>query len=276
MSAAAPTIAAQPAPAPATRAGLRVVGLGRTFASRKKSVVAIDDLSFDVAEGAFVAVVGPSGCGKSTLLSILAGLDRPTAGGVWLDGAPLEGPSAERGVVFQRDCLFPWLTVAQNVRYVMRLSVGRGSPHHVEQMHERAAGLIEAVGLNHAADAYPHELSGGMRQRAAIARALLFQPKVLLMDEPFGALDAQTREQMQELLLTLCRRHRTTTVFVTHDVEEAVYLADRVVVLAANPGRVDTEIDVDLPRPRRFAMKLEPRFNELRAAVLRRLHGGAL
>jgi NitT/TauT family transport system ATP-binding protein len=249
---------------------LEVSRVTKRFAAKGGVVTALDDVSFDVAEGEIVCLLGTSGGGKSTLLSLIAGLDEASEGEITLDGEPITGPGTDRGMVFQRDCLFPWLTVTGNVRFGMRLKANAAVLDGTAV--GRSEYLIEAVGLGKFKDAYPKQLSGGMRQRAAIARALLNQPRVLLMDEPFGALDALTREAMQELLLGLCAKHGTTVVFVTHDVEEAVYLGDRVVVMKAHPGEVTADVAIDLPRPRNAEMKLSEGFSRYRREILRMLH----
>ena len=249
---------------------LEVRRVTKRFAAKGGVVTALDDVSFDVAEGEIVCLLGTSGGGKSTLLSLIAGLDEASEGEITLDGEPITGPGTDRGMVFQRDCLFPWLTVTGNVRFGIRLKANAAVLDGTAV--GRSEYLIEAVGLGKFKDAYPKQLSGGMRQRAAIARALLNQPRVLLMDEPFGALDAQTREGMQELLLGLCAKHGTTVVFVTHDVEEAVYLGDRVVVMKAHPGEVTADVAIDLPRPRNAEMKLSEGFSRYRREILRLLH----
>ncbi|HEV7300681.1 MAG TPA: ABC transporter ATP-binding protein [Tepidisphaeraceae bacterium] len=253
---------------------LFVWGVTKTFNGRSGPVNALKEVSFSVARGEFVALVGPSGCGKSTLLSIVAGLESATSGRIALAGNVITEPGPDRGMVFQRDNLFPWLTVRENVRFSRRLkSIRRALQGDRRRTFEaRCEQLIDIVGLKQFAGAYPHELSGGMRQRAALARALANQPEVLLMDEPFGALDAQTREEMQEMLARLSERQGTTTLFVTHDVEEAVLLADRILVLAAHPGRIAKEVRVDLPRPRTLEMRLEPAFAKVRAEVLGSLY----
>jgi len=268
----APPAAAQPAgdvdPA------LIVWGLSKRFVGRAGPVDALSEINFSVAPGEFVCLVGPSGCGKSTLLSILAGLDGATSGRVVVAGRVVKGPGTDRGMVFQRDNLFPWLTVRNNVRFGSKLKAVRRTftPERARAVEERCDQLLDVVGLSRFARSYPHELSGGMRQRAALARALVNQPRVMLMDEPFGALDAQTREEMQELLARLSERHGTTTVFVTHDVEEAVLLADRILVMAAHPGRIAKEVRVPLPRPRTLEMRLDPAFAQVRAEVLTSLY----
>jgi NitT/TauT family transport system ATP-binding protein len=200
-------------------------------------------------------VIGPSGCGKSTLIRILAGLERPTSGSVNVDGEPVRGPGADRGMVFQNYTLFPWLTVKKNVMFGLKMK-------GVQPVRAEAAAKkwLEMIGLTEFADAYPAELSGGMKQRVAIARALANQPRILLMDEPFGALDAQTRCSMQAHLLRIWEGVDVTIVFITHDLDEAIYLADRIVVLGANPGRILEVIEVPLPRPRHSGQFLSGHF----------------
>jgi len=219
--------------------------LAKTYASKSGAVVALSPTSFSVEGGAFVTLLGPSGCGKSTALQLVAGLEEPTSGEVLLDGARVTGPGPERGMVFQNYTLFPWLNVFENAGFSTRLAKNRarqaaGQPSAAE----RARSLLELMGLWDFGRAYPRELSGGMKQRVAIARALTNCPKLLLMDEPFGALDAQTREEMQELMLLLHAHERTTVLFVTHDVEEAIYLSSRVLVFSARPGRVVRDVSV--------------------------------
>ena len=252
---------------------LRLRSVTKVFPSDGGPVTALSDISFDVREGEFVCLVGTSGCGKSTILSLVAGLLEASDGRAWLAGSEILGPGPDRGLVFQRDNLFPWLTVTENVRFGLTLAANRArGPNAARALEARADALIGTVGLDAFRDALPDQLSGGMRQRAAIARALVLQPRLLLMDEPFGALDAQTRERMQGMLLDLSQSQGTTVLFVTHDVEEAVLLADRIVVMHAHPGRVVDRVDVDLPRPRHVRMKLEPAFAEIRGSVLDRLH----
>ncbi len=226
-------------------------------------VTALDGLTLAIADRSFVCLVGPSGCGKSTLLNLLAGFESASAGAVLLDGQPVQGPSPARGVVFQEAALFPWLSVLGNVCYGPRR---RGLPRTTYLPAARA--LLEQVGLTRFADHYPPELSGGMRQRTAIARALVNDPEVLLMDEPFGALDAQTRSMMQELLLTIWERDQRTVLFVTHDVEEAVFMADRVIVMSRPPGRIMADIAIELPRPRHFDIVTDPAFAAYKREVL--------
>jgi len=224
---------------------LSVEGLGKRFETRKGTVEALREISLEVHRREFVSVIGPSGCGKSTLIRILAGLDYPTGGRFLLDGKPVLGPGADRGMVFQSYTLFPWLTVKKNVMFGLEVNGRSGSA--VEQ---EALQWIELVGLRQAADSYPSQLSGGMKQRVAIARALANQPQILFMDEPFGALDAQTRAQMQAYLLQIWKNVDVTILFVTHDLDEAIYLSDRILVLKANPGEVEEFIENPVPRPR--------------------------
>lgn len=224
---------------------LSVEQLGKTFTTPKGEVDALRGIDFKIHRREFVSVIGPSGCGKSTLIRILAGLDYPTSGRFLLEGEPVLGPGADRGMVFQGYTLFPWLTVKKNVMFGLEVNGRSGSS--VEQ---EAMQWIELVGLASSADSYPSQLSGGMKQRVAIARALANQPQILFMDEPFGALDAQTRAQMQAYLLQIWKNVDVTIMFVTHDLDEAIYLSDRILVLKANPGEVQEVIEVPVPRPR--------------------------
>ncbi len=217
----------------------------RQFGEDDASVLALDQISFTVRQREFVSVIGPSGCGKSTLIRILAGLDYPTTGSVCVDGLPIVGPGADRGMVFQGYTLFPWLTVKQNVMFGPNM---KGTPKL--RAERRALEWLDLVDLREFADAYPAQLSGGMKQRVAIARALANQPRILLMDEPFGALDAQTRSSMQAHLLRIWTEVNVTILFITHDLDEAIYLSDRVVVLGARPGRILEVIEVPVERPR--------------------------
>ncbi|MDR7543766.1 MAG: ABC transporter ATP-binding protein [Armatimonadota bacterium] len=242
---------------------LEVRDLSVVFTRRRGGeVVAVDRLSLGVRDQEFVSIVGPSGCGKSTLLRIVAGLIRPTAGQVVVDGRPVEGPGADRGMVFQSYTLFPWLTVQGNVEFGLRL---RGVS--ADERGRVAHRYIELVGLAGTEPAYPKELSGGMQQRVAIARALANEPAILLMDEPFGALDAQTRSVMQELLLRIWEQTHKTVLFVTHDIEEALLLSDRVYVMTARPGRIKAEVTVTLPRPREVGVIDTPAFIALRQQI---------
>lgn len=239
----------------------------RDFAVKDGDFLALDRVNLDIEDGEFVTVVGPSGCGKSTLMNIAAGLLDATGGEVTVDGAPVHGPAPERGVIFQQYALFPWMTVAANVEYGLKVAGVKKA-----ERRRRAREVIELVGLTDFADSLPKTLSGGMKQRCAIARAYAVDPKVLLMDEPFGALDSLTRVRMQESLLDTWGRDRRTVMFITHDVDEAVFLANRVVVMAARPGRVHTVIPVTLPYPRTEEQRLSPEFAELRAKVWHAVH----
>jgi len=232
-------------------------------AERNDQVVAIRDLNLSVAENEFVSIIGPSGCGKSTFLLMAAGLDEPSAGELQFGGEPIEGPNEKRGMVFQSYTLYPWLTVAENIRFALQKS-----KLNVGEQKSLVEEFISLVGLKGFENAYPNQLSGGMRQRVAIARALAPDPLLLLMDEPFGALDAQTRRLMQELLLRIWETHRTTVLFVTHDIEEALLLSDRVYVMSARPGTLKAEVQVNLPRPRFVEMETSPEFLALRQQLL--------
>ncbi|HVU14944.1 MAG TPA: ABC transporter ATP-binding protein [Phototrophicaceae bacterium] len=243
---------------------LQLNNITMTFRTRRgDSVTAVDNLSLYVGDREFISIVGPSGCGKSTLLRVVAGLIRPDDGSVLLDGQPIRGPGADRGMVFQTYTLFPWLTVQGNVEYGLRLKRMSGSERKaIAQRH------LAAVGLTGFENSYPKELSGGMMQRVAIARALANDPEVLLMDEPFGALDAQTRSIMQEMLVTLWQETPKTILFITHDIDEALFLSDRVYVMTARPGRVKLMLNVDLPRPRTLEMTTTEQFIEQKRVVL--------
>ncbi len=224
-----------------------------------RRVVALEDVSLEIERGEFVTLIGPSGCGKTTLLNILAGFERASAGQVLLEGQPIDGPGADRGVVFQEYALFPWLTLRQNVEYGPR---GRGVP--AAQARGIIGRTLQMVGLSGAENRYPHELSGGMRQRAALARVLVNDPKILLMDEPFAALDAQTRSILQREVARLWAETAKTVLFITHSVEEAVLLGDRVLAMTARPGRLKADVPVPLPRPRD---PTSPAFNDHRRAI---------
>jgi len=231
------------------------------FDSNGVKTTALDDISLAIRPGEFISLLGPSGCGKSTLLNLIAGILRPTAGAVSIDGNPVIEPNPTCNVVFQQHSLFPWMRVVENVAFGPRM-LGHANPEGV------ARTFLALVGLERFGGAYPVMLSGGMQQRVAIARALATYPPVLLMDEPFGALDAQTRSIMQEELLKIWAQFSTTVVFITHDVDEAIFLSDRIVVMRTQPGAVKEEIDIDLPRPRMPAMMLSERFTALRGRVL--------
>lgn len=235
---------------------LQLRDITMTFRTRRgDEVLAVDDLSLDVNDREFICIVGPSGCGKSTLLRVVAGLVQPAQGEVLLDGHPITEPGADRGMVFQSYTLFPWHTVRGNIEFGLKLK-----PMSASQRAEIVNQHIEMVGLRGFENSYPKELSGGMMQRVAIARALANDPEILLMDEPFGALDAQTRTIMQELLVTLWQRTPKTILFVTHDIDEALFLGDRVYVMTARPGRIKQILDVKLPRPRSFETTTESEF----------------
>jgi len=234
----------------------------KTFSVKGGAFTALRQVSLEIADEEFVTVVGPSGCGKSTLLGMAAGLEEPTSGEVCVDGAPVTGPGPERGMIFQQYALFPWLTVRKNVEFGLRLTKLPAA-----ERRRRADHAIDLVGLTDFADALPKTLSGGMKQRCAIARAYAVDPAVLLMDEPFGALDALTRVQLQDQLLHTWSQERRTVLFITHDVDEAVYLARRVVVMAARPGRIHTVVDVDLPYPRTEEIRLSAEFGRIRNEV---------
>ncbi|CAM3572667.1 ABC transporter ATP-binding protein [Isoptericola cucumis] len=248
-------------------AKISVQHVRKTFALKNEEFVALDDVSLDIADNEFVTVVGPSGCGKSTLMNVLAGLETPTSGHARVDGADVTGPGPERGVIFQQYALFPWLTVRKNIEFGLKVA-GLGKA----ERREKAEHFIDLVGLGQFADALPKMLSGGMKQRCAIARAYAVDPSILLMDEPFGALDALTRVTLQEQLLDTWSREQRTVMFITHDVDEAVFLANRVVVMAARPGRIYDVVDVDLPYPRTEEVRLSPEFAALRNRVWRSVY----
>ncbi len=245
----------------------------KVFGEGARRIVALDKVCLDVAEGEFVTLVGASGCGKSTLLRTLAGLETHTAGDIEAGGLPVAAPGADRALVFQDYSLYPWLTVIENIKFPRQLSVHTRdcTSADVETASGRADALLRLMGLCQVAQAYPSQLSGGMQQRVAIARALMTRPRILLMDEPFGALDAQTREVMHDLILHVCRLERCTVVFVTHDVDEAIYLGRRVVLMAPRPGRIDSVYEVPLPRERALTMKHTPEFLALRFRILDRI-----
>lgn len=254
---------------------LEVQDLAKVYRGRKGDVTALQPTSFTVGAGEFVSLVGPSGCGKSTTLYMIAGLETPSGGTIRLDGDPVAAPGADRGMVFQNYTLFPWLTVLENTQFSFGLECNRDyslTSSAVMNRVGRAYSLLDLMGLQKFYNASPRELSGGMKQRVAIARALTNRPKVLLMDEPFGALDAQTREEMQELLLLLSRHEKTTILFVTHDVEEAVYLSTRILVFAARPGRIIEDIPVPFGTKRNLDLKLHPDFMRMKRHLLDLLH----
>lgn len=234
---------------------LEVQGLGKEFETQGGSITALKDINFKTHKREFVCVIGPSGCGKSTLIRILAGLETPSSGKMLLDGKEVHGPGPDRGMVFQGYTLFPWLTVKKNVMFGLEQA-----GHSKQVAEEDARQWIDLVGLTSFVDSYPHQLSGGMKQRVAIARALANQPRILLMDEPFGALDAQTRAKMQSYLMDIWQNIDITVLFITHDLDEAIYLADRILVLKAHPGEVQELIEVPVPQPRSPDQLLSPEF----------------
>lgn len=253
-----------PKAAPAASASIRVSGVSKTFDVADGSAVhALDDVSLNIRAGEFVSLVGPSGCGKSTLLRLIAGLDNPTEGELFAAAERISGPNASRGLVFQDPNLFPWLTVRRNIEVGLLASgLRRGGAEEVES-------FMRLIGLEDFADSYPHQLSGGMAQRVALARTLVNHPKILLLDEPLGALDAFTRMRMQDEVLKLWNARGTTTVLVTHDIDEAIYMSDRIVLMTPRPGRVDQVLDVELPRPRH---RTGDDFLHLRGKILDLLH----
>jgi NitT/TauT family transport system ATP-binding protein len=248
---------------------LKVDQLTKVFTNGTRSTLALNNISFETHRREFLCVVGPSGCGKSTLVRIIAGLEDYTSGDVLLDGKPVTEPGSDRGMVFQGYTLFPWLTVKKNVMFGLEIN----GKYDAEQ---QALQWLELVGLEKFADCYPHQLSGGMKQRVAIVRALANQPRILLMDEPFGALDAQTRCRMQAHLLEIWRKIDITIVFITHDLEEAIFLADRILVLSAHPGEVQELIEVPLPHPRSSAQFISPEFVTTKARLDELIHKGAV
>ena len=246
---------------------LEIDRLSRQFAGQHGPVTALREISLKIHRRELVCVIGPSGCGKSTLIRIIAGLDEPTSGRMLVDGKETSGPCPERGMVFQGYTLFPWLTVKRNVMFGLEME-----GMDTNQADAEARQWIDLVGLTKFAESYPHELSGGMKQRVAIARALAPNPRVLLMDEPFGALDAQTRATMQAHLLEIWRNVDVTILFITHDLDEAVFLADRIVVLKANPGEIQEIIEVPVPRPRSLAQVNSPEFLATRRRIEELIH----
>ncbi|OWY63867.1 ABC transporter ATP-binding protein [cyanobacterium TDX16] len=248
---------------------LEVREIYKSYSNRGKELVVLEKINFQLDPREFVCLVGVSGCGKSTLLNIVAGLTAPSAGQVLVDGQAVTGrPGSDRGMVFQGYTLYPWLTVSQNIAFGLQLR----KMSKVEQR-ERVTYYLNVVGLTQFAKAYPKQLSGGMKQRVAIARALANEPEVLLMDEPFGALDAQTKEQMQQFLLELWEQTHTTVLMITHDVEEAIFLSQRIYVMSSHPGRLQLEIPVNLPANRHLEIKLSSEFVEIKRQILHALRG---
>jgi ABC-type nitrate/sulfonate/bicarbonate transport system ATPase subunit len=245
---------------------VRMLNVSKSFPAPDNAAVrtlALDAVSLSVGAGELISLIGPSGCGKSTLLRLVAGLDSPGSGELWIGSNPITGPSAERGLVFQDPNLFPWLTVRRNIQTgLVARGVLHGKRHEVDE-------FMRLVGLEAFANAYPHHLSGGMAQRAALARALINHPKVLLLDEPLGALDAFTRMRMQDEVLRLWQTRSTTMLLVTHDIDEAIYMSNRIVLMTPRPGRIERIITVDLARPRQ---RNSPEFLNLRGEILGLLH----
>ena len=241
---------------------LKIDNVRKVFSTRNGEMVALNGVNLDIYENEFICVVGPSGCGKSTLLNIIAGLTDATSGTVYCNGKAVSGTGTDRGVVFQQYALFPWLTVLKNVQFGLKLK-GMGEA----ESREIAMKYLKMVDLEQFADSYPKELSGGMKQRVAIARAYAVDPSVLLMDEPFGALDAQTRTQLQSELIKTWQEQKKTCFFITHDVEEAVILATKVIIMSARPGRIKKIVDVNLPYPRTQEMKMELPFLDLKTYI---------
>ena len=244
--------------------GIVIERLGMTYSSAAGNFEALRDVNLSIAHGEFICLLGPSGCGKTTLLNTIAGFLEPTTGALYMDGVRITGPGPDRGVVFQQYAVFPWLTVKENVQFGLRLAANRKTPEEIDRISDH---FINLVNLEDFKDSYPKELSGGMKQRVAIARSYAVNPQVLLMDEPFGALDAQTRHFMQESLLQILEKERKTVVFVTHGVEEAAFLSTRVVIMAARPGRIRDVIPIDLSYPRDAATKTSPEFIKIRAGI---------
>ena len=235
-----------------------------TFGTPKGPLNVVEDVTYDIHDGDFIAVIGPSGCGKTTMMSMLAGFQQPTAGRVLFDGKPVSGPGPERGVIFQEYGVFPWLTVRQNIAFGLTLNANHVPPTQRDDICDHYLSLM---GLSDFANSYPKHLSGGMRQRLAIARAYAVKPQFLLMDEPFGALDAQTRANMQNLLLQVLAAEGKTVMLITHSVEEAIYLASRIVVVTARPARIKEIIDVPFAYPRDESVHERPEFGQLRSYI---------
>jgi NitT/TauT family transport system ATP-binding protein len=245
-------------------AAVAIQDLSMEFVSRGQRLLALQNIDLDIAPGEFFVIVGPSGCGKTTLLRVLQGLTRATRGRILVGGKPVTGPGTDRGFVFQQDALYPWRSVLRNVGFGLEL---QGIPK--ARARARALAMIDLVGLNGFESHYPHELSGGMRQRVNLARALAIAPAILLMDEPFAALDALTRETMQHELLRIAAAAGTTVIFITHQIDESVFLGDRVAVFATRPGRLQEIIAIDLPRPRPPGVKQSPEFQSHVARIVR-------
>ncbi|CDM96080.1 MULTISPECIES: ABC transporter ATP-binding protein [Limnospira] len=247
---------------------LHVSNLYKEFPNRRGSITALENINMHIEEGEFVCAVGASGSGKSTLLRAIAGLDVPTSGEILVDGIPVMGPGPDRGMVFQHYTLYPWMNVLENVTFGLKLHGFSRS-----QRRQQAAYYLDIVGLSQFARAFPKELSGGMKQRVAIARALACQPKILLMDEPFGALDVQTKEVMQQFLLQIWEQTRTTILMITHDVEEAVFLSQRIYILTAHPGKIQEEVNISLPEKRTYQIRRAAKFQDYKYHIMGLLRG---
>ena len=258
----APAVAARFAKIQQRPVVLSVRDLAKTFGPEGHEHVVFDQVSFDIHRREFITIIGPSGCGKSTFIRIAAGLDEATGGEILLDGQPIHGPGPDRGMVFQGYTLFPWRTVKENIMFGLEMH-GKG----LAEAEATAREWLEMVGLSRFEESFPHELSGGMKQRVAIARALANEPRVLIMDEPFGALDALTRCKMQTYLLQIWKKVDVTILFITHDLDEAIYLSDRILVLGVNPGGIREFIQNPVPRPRSIAQFLSPEFLALKARL---------
>ena len=258
----------------AAQATVELRNVGKTFIDRKRGreTVALSDVSMTIDKSEFACILGPSGCGKSTILNLVAGFEQPNAGAVLIDGHPITAPDRSRGMVFQQPLLFPWLNIVDNITFGPRMA---GAP--AEQYAAQAARYVQLMGLTGFEKHYPYELSGGMQQRVALARAWISEPELFLMDEPFGALDAQTRLMMQELLLRVWERSRTTVLFVTHDIDEALFLADRIFIMTARPGRIKENLAVDFKRPRNYeTIIFEQQYITLKQRILQVIRGETL
>ena len=258
----------------AAQATVELRNVGKSFIDRKRGreTVALADVSMTIGKSEFACILGPSGCGKSTILNLVAGFEQPNSGAVLIDGRPITAPDRSRGMVFQQPLLFPWLNVIDNITFGPRMA---GAP--AEQYAAQAARYVQLMGLTGFEKHYPYELSGGMQQRVALARAWISEPELFLMDEPFGALDAQTRLMMQELLLRVWERSRTTVMFVTHDIDEALFLADRIFIMTARPGRIKENLVVDFARPRNYeTIIFEQQYITLKQRILQVIRGETL
>ena len=259
---------------PATQATVALRNVSKSFVDRKRGreTIALSDVTMEIAKSDFVCILGPSGCGKSTILNLVAGFEQPSSGAVLIDNRPITAPDRSRGMVFQQPLLFPWLNIIDNITFGPRMA---GAP--AKQYAAQAERYVQLMGLTGFEKHYPYELSGGMQQRVALARAWISEPELFLMDEPFGALDAQTRLMMQELLLRVWERSRTTVMFVTHDIDEALFLADRIFIMTARPGRIKEHLVVDFERPRNYeTIIFDERYIKLKQRVLQVIRGETL